>query len=283
MVAILRDMKLGAAVEEEFHLGDSEEDSASGKGSPNVRAVTRALTILKSFAGKTGQTLAEVTTATGLDKGTTRRLLLTLMDSGFVMHDPATQQYRLGFTIRQLAASVTGEFDLRAMALPVLNELATDLHMTAFLSVYDNGETICLERIHDMRGIEVHWWPVGGTMPFNCGGAPKLLLSYRPEAEIAKTLMRPMVPLTNKSITDPAELRADLERIRKRGWELAVDDVALGLSALAVPVRDSEGNILCCISLAGLTPQLASRGKPLHLNRLLAAADQLEKRLRASL
>lgn len=252
-------------------------------GAPNVRAVTRALTVLKSFAGKAGQTLAEVTTATGLDKGTTRRLLLTLMDSGFVLHDPATQQYRLGFAIRQLAASVTGEFDLRTMALPILNDLATDLHMTAFLSVYKDGETICLERIHDMRGIEVHWWPVGGTLPFNCGGAPKLLLSYRSEAEIARTLKRPMVALTPKSITNPTRLRADLAKIRKRGWELAVDDVSVGLSALAVPVRDSEGGIACSISVAGLTPQLALRGKPLHLDRMLAAAAEMEKRLRTSL
>lgn len=260
-----------------------DADADRKHGAPNVRAVTRALTVLKSFAGKSGQTLAEVTSATGLDKGTARRLLLTLMDSGFVRHDAATQQYRLGFAIRQLAASVTGEFDLRATALPILNELASDLHMTVFLSVYEDGDTICLERIHDMRGIEVHWWPVGGTLPFNCGGAPKLLLSHRPDAQIDKTLKRPMAALTPRSITNPAKLRAELEKIRDRGWELAIDDVAVGLSALAVPVHDGEGNIVCAISVAGLTPQLAARGKPLHLDRLLAAAAELEKRLRISL
>lgn len=263
-------------------LADSEAAQES-KGAPNVRAVTRALNVLKSFAGKTGQTLAEVTAATGLDKGTTRRLLLTLMDSGFVLHDAATQQYRLGFAIRQLAASVTGEFDLRAMALPILNDLATDLHMTAFLSVYDNGDTVCLERIHDMRGIEVHWWPVGGTLPFNCGGAPKLLLSYCEPEDIARTLKRPLVALTPKSITSPAKLMADLKKIRERGWELAVDDVALGLTALAVPVRGSDGKVVCAVSVAGLTPQLSNRGRPMHLPRLLAAAADLERRLRASL
>lgn len=260
-----------------------DADAEKKNSTPNVRAATRAMTILKSFAGKAGQTLAEVTTATGLDKGTTRRLLLTMMDSGFVLHDPATQQYRLGFAIRQLAASVAGEFDLRTMALPILNELATDLHMTAFLSVYKDGETICLERVHDMRGIEVHWWPVGGSLPFNCGGAPKLLLSYRPEAEIARMLKRPMVAATPKSITDPAKLRAILTKIRKQGWVLGVDDVAIGLSALAVPVRDGEGEIACAVSVAGLTPQLVSRGKPLHLDRMLAAAAELERLLRTSL
>jgi DNA-binding IclR family transcriptional regulator len=248
----------------------------------NVRAVTRALTVLKSFVGKDGQTLAEVTVATGLDKGTTRRLLLTLMDNGFVTHDARVQQYRLGLAIRELAASVTGEFDLKALALPVLNDIASEFHMTAFLSVYDKGDAVCLARVHDMRGIEVHWWAIGGTLPFNCGGAPKLLLAYRPESEIAKAMKRPMVALTPKSITDPAKLEADLARIRKRGWELAVDDVALGLTALAVPVKDSQGNVVCSVSVAGLTPQMASRGRPAYLDRLLSAAAELERRLKAS-
>jgi len=63
--------------------------------SQNVRAVARALAVLNSFAGKSTQSLAEVTNATGLDKGTSRRLLLTLMKGGFVAQDPVSQHYRL--------------------------------------------------------------------------------------------------------------------------------------------------------------------------------------------
>lgn len=246
----------------------------------NVRAVTRALAILNSFAGKNLQSLAEVTLGTGLDKGTTRRLLLTLMDSGFIMQDPATQHYRLGRAIRDLAANVADDLDLKAIALPVMTELAADLHITAFISVYDEGDTVCLDRIHDMKGIEVHWWAIGGTLPYNCGGAPKLLLAYQPPQEITRVLKRPMVAMTPKSVMDVTEFRDQLEKIRRRGWECAVDDVALGLTALAVPVLDRNGDVVCCISMAGLTPQMVSRGRPVHLARLQAAAEQIERRLK---
>ncbi|MEJ5902567.1 IclR family transcriptional regulator [Ochrobactrum teleogrylli] len=246
----------------------------------NVRAVTRALAILNSFAGKNLQSLAEVTQETGLDKGTTRRLLLTLMDSGFIAQDPATQHYRLGRAVRDLAANVADDLDLKAIALPVLTELAADLHITAFISVYDEGDTVCLDRIHDMKGIEVHWWAIGGTLPYNCGGAPKLLLAYQSAQEITRLLKRPMTAMTPKSVMDVTEFRDQLERIRRRGWECAVDDVALGLTALAVPVLDRSGEVVCCISMAGLTPQMINRGRPVHLARLQAAAEQIERRLR---
>ncbi len=248
--------------------------------SQNVRAVARALAVLNSFAGKSTQSLAEVTNATGLDKGTSRRLLLTLMKGGFVAQDPVSQHYRLGRAVRDLAANVADELDLRSIAQPVLTELVSELHVTAFLSVYDDGAMVCLDRIHDMKWIEVNWVAVGGTLPYNCGAAPKLLLAYQPKEEIDRVLKRPPSSLTPKSTTDPGELRAELARIRKRNWELAVDDVALGLSALAIPIRDPDGAIVCAISIAGLTPQLVSRNKPVHLPRMQKAAAMIERRLK---
>ncbi len=248
--------------------------------SQNVRAVARALAVLNSFAGKSTQSLAEVTNATGLDKGTTRRLLLTLMKGGVVAHDPVSQHYRLGRAVRDLAANVADELDLRSIAQPVLTELAGELHVTAFLSVYDDGAMVCLDRIHGIKAIEVNWVAVGGTLPCNCGAAPKLLLAYQPPDEIDRVLQRPFSSLTPKSITDPGELRAELARIRKRDWELAVDDVALGLSALALPVRDADGAVVCAISIAGLTPQMVSRNKPAHLSRAQQAAAMIERRLK---
>jgi DNA-binding IclR family transcriptional regulator len=235
--------------------------------------------VLNSFAGKNLQSLAQVSAATGLDKGTTRRLLLTLMGSDFIAQDPVTQHYRLGPAIRKLAANVENSRDLRALAQPILLQLAGDLGVTMFLSVFQDDAAVCLDRVHDMRGIEVHWWAVGGTLPLNAGGAPKLFLAYQSAETIDRLLAEPLPSLNARTITDPATLRLHLEQIRKRGWECAVDDVALGITALAVPVLDGEERIICCLSMAGLTPQMVERGRPVHLRRLQDAAAALRDKL----
>lgn len=253
-----------------------------GSGSsppPNVRAVSRALDVLNSFAGKGLQSLAEVTAATGLDKGTTRRLLLTLMQKDFIAQDSVTNHYRLGGAIRELAANVQHAEDLRVIARPALLDLASDLGVTVFLSVFKDGAAVCLERLHDMRGIEVHWWAVGGALPLNTGGAPKLLLAYQTEAAIEAALDAPLTALNEESITDRATLRARLKTIRERGWECAVDDVMVGLTALAVPVLDRRGALVCAVSMAGLTPQMMQDGVPVHLARLQSAAARIEDAL----
>ncbi|MFX7663268.1 IclR family transcriptional regulator C-terminal domain-containing protein, partial [Acinetobacter baumannii] len=81
-----------------------------------------------------------------------------------------------------------------------------------------------------------------------------------------------LVQLTPKSVTDRTELRTHFAQIRKRGWELAIDDVALGLTALAVPIFNRDGAVVAALSIAGLTPQMHQRGRPLHLEQLQTAA-----------
>ena len=245
----------------------------------SVRAVSRALAILKSFETKQWQELREVSARSGLDKATARRLLLTLIAEGFVVQDAKGQVYGLGQAVRRLAGSVPDQADLRRVAAPVLDQLAAELRVTAFLSVYRDHEPICVERFHDMRGLEVRWWSVGGTLPINCGGAPKLFVALQDEPEIERALARPFVALTPKSIMDKEILRRRLALIRKRGWEFAVDDVAVGVTALAVPIFDAKRALIACISIAGLTPQMAVRGKPAYLDHLFAAARAIEARL----
>jgi len=251
------------------------KDEAGTERHGGVRAVARALAILRAFEGGGALALGEIAKIAELDKGTARRLLLTLMEERFVYQDAQTQRYGLGATIRSLAAAAPEARDIRSVAKPVLHALAAELHMTVFLSVYRDGQAVCLERLHDLQGMEVRWWSVGGTLPLNCGGAPKLMLAHQPDEEIERVLALPLTPLTPKSIVDPKALRERLLRVRKQGYCFAVDDVALGLSALAAPILDRRGELLCAISLSGLTPQMSDRGRPIHLDRLRAAAESI--------
>jgi len=239
--------------------------------------VARALAILRAFEGGAALSLGEVARIADLDKGTARRLLLTLMEERFVYQDAQTQRYGLGATIRSLAAAAPEARDIRSVAKPVLHALAAELHMTVFLSVYRDGQAVCLERLHDLQGMEVRWWSVGGALPLNCGAAPKLMLAHQSNEEIERVLALPLTSLTPRSIVDPKLLRERLRRIRKQGYCFSVDDVALGLSAVATPIFDRRGDLLCAISLSGLTPQMSDRGRPIHLERLRVAAEEIKR------
>jgi DNA-binding IclR family transcriptional regulator len=220
--------------------------------------------------------LREIAACADLDRGTVRRLLLTLMTEGIVVQETATGLYALGPAIRRLARSL-GDDDLRQVVAPALRNLATNLGLTVFLSEYRAHQAICLDRHHDGKGMEVHFWAIGAPLHLNCGAAPKLLLAWQSDEEIALALARPVIALTPKSCVNRRALMSHLKLIRRRGWELAVDDVVVGLTALAVPLLDQADQLRGCISVSGLTPQFAvgANGEPIYLRRLLQLREEL--------
>ena len=58
------------------------------------------------------------------------------------------------------------------------------------------------------------------------------------------------IALTPNTITDPEQLRAEIEDVRRRGWAADNEEIALGLRCIAVPVRGRDGSILAAISIS---------------------------------
>ena len=75
-------------------------------------------------------------------------------------------------------------------------------------------------------------------------------------------------PAGPRSITDPVELRAELELTRARGYAIALDELEPGLWAVAAPVRDASGRVVAALSVSGPTVRL-EEGQLEELGRLV--------------
>ncbi|MCW2241107.1 IclR family transcriptional regulator [Azospirillum canadense] len=269
---------------------DSEQDDFQGSGQGtdqgteknglSVRAVSRALAVLRSFYQEgPSLSLTEVAGAAKLDKGTARRILLTLVQDGFAVFDAQSQKYSLGLEILKLAGAVPERRDLRQLASGILSRLAKATGSTVFLSVYHDGSAVCLDQFHSDRSVEVRWWIVGGQLPMNCGAAPRVLLAYLPEDEVGRVLDRGTTRLTPFTTTDPGALMKELAEVRERGWSIAVDDVIEGLAAIAMPLFDPDGRMIAAVSLTGLTPHIVRNGQPAFLEELRGAVREISASL----
>lgn len=257
-------------------------DDGTGGGATRgtVRSVSRAIAVLRAFRpDRASLALAEIAGHAQLDRATTRRMLVTLIDEGLVRQEPVGQRYALTLRVLELAAAApTG--GLREEARPVMRRLAKVTGVTVFLSVAGEQGALCLERIDGDHPVQVKWWAVGTYMPWNCGAGPRLLLAHMPEAA-AVAALRHAEPLTAYSATDPASLMQHFDAVRARGFEVTVDDVTVGLSAVAVPISGEAGT-LAALSIGGLTGRLLDGGgEPFHVPALADAAREIGANLRS--
>lgn len=246
-------------------------------GVPSVRAVERAVALLKAFGiDRPHLTLTELAQRAELDKGTARRLLHTLLGTGLVAFDPNAQLYRLGADLVELASAVPLSDDLREVAAPIIAEVAEKTGSSAFLWVSHDDGAICVDRVRTrMLHIDATWFRVGARSPLNCGAGPRVVLAHVSDQVRERVLAGPLPQRTAYSETSAGKLREAAAIIRDRGWELAVNDFFVGLAAVGVPIFDRAGNFAGALSITSLTDHLVENGNARYLDILREAAHQI--------
>lgn len=249
-----------------------------------VRAVERAVALLQAFRPEQPRlSLAEISRVTGLDKGTARRILQTLMACDLIDHDARSQRYALSLGVLMLGNAVETGREIREVSAPILTEVSELTGATSFLFVPHHGRAICVQRVRAaVPSFDAAWFEVGGVMPLNCGGAARVILAFSSSAEQERALALPLPKRTPFTQTDPAELMKAAGRIRAQGFEVAIDDFYIGMCGIGVPIFDRAGALVGALSISSLTSLIAPDGKPRFIPELQRAASEIGRRVAAA-
>ena len=111
--------------------------------------------------------------------------------------------------------------------------------------------------------------------PLHTGSKGHVLLAFS-EPEVYDALVRrPLAPLTERSITDPHELRLLLEEIRAQGYAITREDVQPGTGSVAVPVFFGDGELAGSVCLIVQASELA----PERTSGLVASAQHAAREI----
>jgi DNA-binding IclR family transcriptional regulator len=80
----------------------------------------------------------------------------------------------------------------------------------------------------------------------------KVLLAHMPAKERAALLSEAgLKKVTPHTLTSKAKLEKNLAEARERGYAWTVEELELGLHAMAAPVRDRDGEVIAALSASG--------------------------------
>lgn len=215
-----------------------------------VPIIHKMMTILEHLESeREGVTLAELGRALEVPKTTIYRVLKTLSAYQMVLTD-RHGRYQLGPRLASLASAVAG-FDLISISRQAMEELSGELHETSKLSFALRDEAVVAAVVHSPTGFGI-FTQVGRRFPLHAGAASKVLLAQRSDLEVAKLLESGLPSYTEKTITNPAALRRQIDEIRARGWAEDVEEYLDGIMAVAAPIRDASGRVQAALSVTFL-------------------------------
>jgi DNA-binding IclR family transcriptional regulator len=239
-----------------------------------VASVARALALLDEVArSDSGLGVNELARRIGVNASTASRLLATLEDAGLVERSPGGP-YRLGLRLVALSDRVLGQLDVRERARPWLTWLVDETGETATLSVPGGGEAITVDFVPSSSSV-VSMARVGRPSVAHATAAGKVMLAFgSPDGPAAE-----LVAFTERTITDPTALAAELEAVRASGIAEAVGEREPDLNALAAPVIGRGGELVAILGLQGPATRLPANTRRALRAPLRKAADELGRSL----
>ncbi len=228
-----------------------------GSREGGVQSVERALDVLEALSREEDLGVSEIGAATGLAVGTAHRLLGTLAARGYVRRNRDTRRYGLG--LKALTMAVAARERIGPLVLPFLEELMLASQETANLAVLEGNSTMYIEQVAPVRMLRIFTEP-GNRVPLHSTGTGKVLLAYQPPRLVDLILGEDPLPRqTASTITDSAQLKAELRRVRQQGYAVDYGEQEEGVRCLAAPVFSLDGNIFAAMSLSGPASRLSGK------------------------
>ncbi|MHC2999755.1 IclR family transcriptional regulator [Microbacterium sp. HJ5] len=252
---------------------------AEAAAGDSLGVLDRMTCILEAFdEDDRGLGISELAARARLPKSTVSRLVSTLVRQRYLERDG--RLIHLGLRVFELGQLADQPRELRMAALPVLADLRGKTGQNTHLAMRDGRELVC---VAVMRGRSPVPWPVrtGGRIPLHATALGKAALAHAARGDIDDVLTAGLPGWTSSTITDPHELRRQLDEIRAGALATEDGEFAGNVACAAVPVFAPSGGLVAAISVSGSAEVFdASRFAPALFSAAQALSDRLPTRRR---
>lgn len=245
------------------------------------QSVQKAAAILRAAAARPdGETASGLARMAGLSHATSLRLVHTLENEGLLMRRAEDGRYVIGLDLLRLVGTAGEHAELLpAVSRKPLKRVAEETRETITLSVLRGREALDVVLQIDAPHViqAVNW--VGQRYPLHASSGGKIVLAALDPTRLRRILARPLERRTSATITDPGELQRELERVRRQGYSVIVDELEDGLASVSVPILGADRRLLGTVNVTGPSFRFDVARRRAALEHARVAVAEIETRL----
>lgn len=208
----------------------------------------KGLCVIECFGADTPKlAIGDVSKATGLDRATARRCLLTLETLGYADYDG--KFFSLTPRVLRLGMGALASLPMPRVIQPWLDQLSEQIGHSCSATILDETDIVFVARAAQRRIMSINLM-LGSRLPAHSTGMGRVLLAALAESDCRKTIeASDLTPQTPRSLTDPSEIMTAIAEVREQGFAFVDQEVEIGLRSLAVPIFDQRGRVVAAINI----------------------------------
>jgi IclR family transcriptional regulator, acetate operon repressor len=244
-----------------------------------IKSLDRAMAVFEHLSTTPGATLSQLAADTEQAPATVYRILTTLEARGLVEFDAAAQLWHVGPRAFLIGARFLRRTSVVDRARPILRRLMEATGETANLGIARETHVLFVSQVESHASIRA-FFPPGTLSPMHASGIGKALLAQMTDDRLSRYIATaPLDRFTARTLTDPGDLRADLQETRARGFALDDEEKTEGMRCVAAPVFDWNGEAMAGLSVSGPVGRVSARDLPRFAEAVARAAADLSAAL----
>lgn len=257
----------------------TEEEEKAREGSEFIETLDRGLRVIQSFGiDRRPMTLSDLSKSVNLPRATVRRILMTLVRSGFVVGDE--RLFSLTPRVLLLASAYLTSNQINTVMQPLMDEVASKAKEVCSLAILDGEEVVFIARSSPARVFSTGL-DIGYRLPAFCTSVGRVLLGRLANDELTRTVdgMK-LSPQTQSTLVDKSAVIATIIADRTKGYSLVDQEAEEGFRSISVPIRRYDGVVIAAANIGAhvdriTTGEMIDRFLPLLKEMSLAAQPLL--------
>jgi IclR family acetate operon transcriptional repressor len=219
-----------------------------------MKSLAKALSVMDLILAAHGRglSISKISQEIGLPKGTSHRILSSLVQFKYARQDPLTREYGLGARFLDIGSPFEKRQTLRAFIAPMLRPLHSKCTETVSVAILVKDEIEYIERLESemILRVDIH---VGTRFPAHCTATGKILLSALPVDELDLRLKRrkKFRKFTDNSIGSLMALKEALAKARREGVARDYEECLVGVHCIASPIVGRGDEVVAAVSISG--------------------------------
>lgn len=225
-----------------------------------MQTLEKALDIIDVLSRENGNGLgiSELSRSLGdMGKSTIHRILDTLTAYGYVEKSPIKANYRLSWRFFEIGSIVQRQRNLSNIDNQLLQDLRDKYQETVNLAVRIKEHAVIISKLEPIyNGLRAQL-NMGEREPLHATAVGKVLISEMDPGQVRELLGEgPLEKLTTNTITSVNSLIEELHKIKDQGYAIDDQELCIGVSCIAMPVKNFENEIVASISVTGPTARM---------------------------
>jgi IclR family acetate operon transcriptional repressor len=220
------------------------------------------MTVILEVVGQKGEaTVAEICAHSELPKPTAYRLVQDLVGAG-LLEPVARGVFAIGARMKRITQSDQSDRALLETIAPVLKQAARQ-HGAAFFLSRLRGRSVEIIHVETPETGVSYLHPGLGKRPLHACSCSKAVAAFSSEVSMTQDMEGRLRAYTEFTKTTIADLEAEFESIRARGYAECVEEIERGMCSVAAPIAPTGPGATMVIGATGsarvFTPEFRAK------------------------